>query len=82
MSARVCCVSAVRYGGTDRDIIAKLGNDPAVSDYIVSESGELKCTVGSDGQLLPFAQAIVDAQQAEFQRQRKKQNQRWWHFWR
>ncbi len=37
MSARVCCVSAVRYGGTDREIISKLGNDPAVCDYIVSE---------------------------------------------
>ena len=82
MSARVCCVSAVRYGGTDREIISKLGNDPAMCDYIVTESGELKCTVGNDGTLLPFAQAIVDVLQAKFHRQWKKQSKRWWQFWR
>jgi hypothetical protein len=82
MSARVCCVSAVRYGGRDREIISKLGNDPAVCDYIVAESGEFQCTVGGDGTLLPFAQSIVDERRAEFQRQWKKQNKKWWQFWR
>lgn len=82
MSALVCCVSAVRYGGRDREIISKLGNDPAVCDYIVAESGEIQCTVGGDGTLLPFAQSIVDERRAEFQRQWKKQSKKWWQFWR
>ena len=82
MSARVCCVSAVRHGGTNREIISKLGNDPAVCDYIVTESEQLKCTVSSDGRLLPFAQNMVDARKAEFNRQWKKENKKWWHFWR
>lgn len=82
MSARICCVSAVRYGGTDREILAKLDNDPTVCDYIVTETGELQCTVGSDGKLLPFAQAIVDARRAELVRLWKQQNKKWWQFWR
>lgn len=81
-SARVCCVAAIRYGGTDREIISRLGNDPAVCDYIITESGHCQCTVGSDGKLLPFAQAIVEARQAEFQCQRNRRNKKWWQFWR
>ena len=80
-AALVCCVAAVRYGGTNREIISKLGNDPSVCDYVVTESGELRGTVGSDGKLLPFAQSIVDARQAELQRQMKRET-KWWQFWR
>ncbi len=29
----VCCVDALRYGGTDKNIIERLGNDPAHCDY-------------------------------------------------
>jgi hypothetical protein len=82
MAARVCCVSAVRYGGRDCEIIAKLGNDPAICDYIVTETGALKCTVGDDGKLLSFAQTIVDVRRAESERRWKKQNKKWWQFWR
>ena len=82
MAARVCCVSAVRYGGQDSEIIAALGNNPATCDFILDETGVLKCTVGDEGNLLPFAQAIVDARRAEFQRRWKKQHKKWWQFWR
>jgi len=47
-SARVCFGSAVRYGGTDRDVIAKLGNNLEFCDYIVTESGKLRCMVSAD----------------------------------
>ena len=82
MAARVCCVSAVRYGGQDREIIAKLGNDPAVCDYVVTETGTLQCTVSDEGKLFPFAQAIVDLRELEFEREWKKRNKKWWQFWR
>src|SRR5690349_6213903 len=39
-AARVCCVSAIRYGGRDPNIIARLDNDPAMCDFVVSETGE------------------------------------------
>jgi len=81
MSVRVCCLSAVRYGGTDREIIAKLGNDPDVCDYFITASGDLMVVVGEDGKLLRFAQEIVDANQAEFQRLRRKRKRRWWEIW-
>lgn len=82
MAARVCCVYAVRYAGTNREIIAQLDNDPAVCDYIITEAGELRGTVGDDGTLLPFAKAIVDARQAELARRWRKQHKKWWQFWR
>jgi len=81
MSARICCLSAVRYGGTDREIITKLGNDPEVCDYVVTEAGDLRVVVGMDGKLLPFAQQIVDARRAEYLRNKKKQNRKWWQIW-
>ena len=31
----VCCVLALRYGGTDPAIIRRLGNDPAYCDHIL-----------------------------------------------
>jgi hypothetical protein len=73
---------AVRYGGQDREIIAKLGNDPSMCDFILNAAGELECTIDADGKLLPFAQAIVDARNAEYPRHSKKGKKKWWHFWR
>ena len=58
---RVCCVYALRYGGRDLDVIRQLENSPLFCDYILDEQGELVLTVGPDGQLLPFAQAIANA---------------------
>ena len=57
---RVCCVCALRYGGTDRSIIAKLENNPDYCDYVVRDNGELTITVGDDGELLPFAVRMAD----------------------
>lgn len=33
----VCCVMDLRYGGTDRAIIASLGNDPITCDYVIRD---------------------------------------------
>jgi hypothetical protein len=30
-----CCVSALRYGGTDPEIIRRLGNDPEHCDHVL-----------------------------------------------
>ncbi len=58
---RVCCVYALRYGGLDLDIIRQLENSPLYCDYILDDQGELVLTVGSDGELSEYAQAIVNA---------------------
>lgn len=58
---RSCCVSALRYGGRDWDVIRQLENSPLYCDYILDDQGELVLTVGPDGELLPFAQKIVDS---------------------
>lgn len=34
---RVCCVTDLRYGGTDSEIIKKLGNDPMACDYLLQD---------------------------------------------
>jgi hypothetical protein len=34
---QVCCVMDLRYGGTDRAIIERLGNDPAACDYVIRD---------------------------------------------
>ena len=75
-STAVCCVLAIRYGGRDRAIIRRLHNDPDVCDYIVGDDGGLSLTVDDKGDLLPFAQRIVD------ERGRKKLEKKWWQFWR
>ena len=36
---KVCCVSALRYGGTDVNMIRRLGNDPEYCDYLIGEDG-------------------------------------------
>ena len=53
-----CCVSALRYGGTDINLINRLGNNPEYCDYII-ENGELKLTLDSDGQYLPYSAQIL-----------------------
>ena len=39
MAARVCCLSALRYGGRDQSIIKQLQNDPAMCDHIIGGDG-------------------------------------------
>jgi hypothetical protein len=81
MAARVCCVSALRYGGRDPAIIAELNNDLEVCDYIVDPDGQIVRTVDENGDLLPFAQKIVKALRAKRQREWRKRNKKWWQFW-
>lgn len=82
MAARVCCVSALRYGGKDREIIDQLNNDPEVCDYIAMRDGSLRLTVDSDGKLLPFAKRIADDNRAKWDHENRKSRKRWWQFWR
>jgi hypothetical protein len=35
-AAEACCVNAVRYGGRDRMVIARLGNSPSLCDNVVA----------------------------------------------
>jgi 4Fe-4S single cluster domain of Ferredoxin I len=35
LAARVCCVDAIRYGGTDQNIILLLGNRPEHCDHLL-----------------------------------------------
>ncbi len=35
----VCCVMDLRYGGTDRAIIERLGNDPLTCDFVLRDGG-------------------------------------------
>ena len=81
MAARVCCTSALRYGGRDRNIIAQLNNDPEYCDYI-DINGQLRLTIGDDGELLPFAKRIVDAHHKQLRREHQRLNPKWWQFWR
>jgi hypothetical protein len=37
----ICCVSDLRYGGQDPAIIARLGNTPEYSDFLIDESGRV-----------------------------------------
>ena len=76
MALGVCCVSALRYGGKDRSIIEQLQNNPELCDYII-DNGELRLTIGPDGELLPFAVEIVRRMCAEQVHWKK-----WWKFWR
>lgn len=70
-ATKVCCVNAVRYGGTDRNIIAAMGNNPETCDYIIAPDQSLKLTVGPDGKQLAFAEAMVHEINAKFQNQTK-----------
>jgi len=66
---RVCCVAALRYGGANQDIIAKLGNSPELCDYVIDANDQLKLTVGNDGELLPFAKSIIEKLHCEIRKQ-------------
>ena len=39
---QVCCVMDLRYGGTNRAMIERLGNDPLVCDYIVRDGQHVR----------------------------------------
>lgn len=75
-SSKVCCVDAVRYGGTDRNIITAMGNNPATCDYIIAPDHSLELTVGPDGNLLPFAREMAEAIGAELLRRLKDHRNR------
>jgi len=57
-ACEVCCVSALRYGGTDTFVIKRLGNNPEYCDYILHE-GKLVQSLDSMGEILPFAEGYV-----------------------
>ena len=40
----VCCADALRYGGTDPNIIRRLGNNPLCCDHLLSETAPLPTT--------------------------------------
>ena len=63
---RVCCVCALRYGGTDLSIIARLDNNPEHSDYVIGDTGSLVRVLGEDGELLPFSQHMRDRIRASY----------------
>ena len=54
-----CCISALRYGGTDLEIIERFKNNPEYCDYIL-HNGELKVTLDSKGDYLPYSEKIVN----------------------
>jgi hypothetical protein len=56
-----CCVSALRYGGDDRGIVMRLGNDPSICDSVLSDEGSLVYCLDVRGGLLPWATEIRDA---------------------
>jgi len=53
-----CCVSALRYGGENLEIIARFENNPEYCDYIVRD-GELINTLDSKGNYLEYSEKIV-----------------------
>lgn len=59
MAAKVCCTSALRYGGQDIAIIRKLENSPEYCDYVIDSDGNLLRTLDQNGDLLPFAAKLV-----------------------
>lgn len=44
----VCCVMDLRYGGTDRAIIERLGNDPLACDYLIRDGQMVLSDKASD----------------------------------
>lgn len=89
MAAQVCCVSALRYGGKEPNVISQLQNDPTYCDYIVDDDGQLRLTVGENGELLPFATELAEQLNHERQLLWNEANARedepprkWWQFWR
>jgi hypothetical protein len=70
----VCCTAAFRYGGKDRRIIQRLGNDPGFCDYIVNRHGELVLTIDESGELTPLARRIHN-------RLERRGSTAWQRFW-
>ncbi len=58
MALMVCCVSAFRYGGKNRQIIERLGNNPELSDYVIA-NGALRLAVNEYSNFLPFAKRMI-----------------------
>src|SRR5687768_3321427 len=67
-AAEVCCLSAVRYGGTDPAIIRRLGNRPEFCDHLLDEPPR-RFSWESDAQWNRVQPAPGDAPR------------RWWKFW-
>lgn len=57
---RVCCVTALRYGGCQKSVILQLGNSPEYCDYLIDQNDELVLCVDDRGDLLQFAQKILN----------------------
>jgi hypothetical protein len=62
----VCCVAALRYGGSDPKIIRRLGNDPLYCDHLLP------------GGLVPRP----DWMRKQHEAARRATERRWWQFWR
>ena len=72
---------ALRYGGRDVSIIMQLQNDPEYCDYMIGEDNQLLETVDANGNFLSFAQKIIDSRRDKWNRERRRQNKKWWQFW-
>lgn len=57
---KVCCVSALRYGGTDVEIIKRLGNDPEYCDYLLDRAGIPKTAFGAAAFLRRFVNRLLN----------------------
>lgn len=62
----VCCVVALRYGGSDPAIVRRLGNDSLYCDHLLP------------GGVIPRPDWMKERREAALRKQRK----RWWKFWR
>jgi hypothetical protein len=62
----VCCVAALRYGGSDPEIVRRLGNDPLYCDHLLP------------GGPIPRPDWMKERREAALRSQRKH----WWQFWR
>lgn len=65
-AAEVCCVNALRYGGTDPAVIRRLGNDPQYCDNLLP------------GGPVPRPKWLPDYVAAS----RAARPKPWWQFWR
>ena len=68
-AVEVCCLSALRYGGTDADIIRRLGNRPEFCDHRLPEPPRR----------FPWES---DSQWREAEQRSRRAARRWWQFWR
>ena len=57
-----CCVSALRYCGTDPEIIRRLGNSPEFSDFVLDRDGELILATRADGSWPPEVAREIERQ--------------------